>query len=195
VPGSLHDTEHQDSRGGGLARPLPPSAGLARVLTGFLIGVWFAGCSGHALDSFPPPVRPGLEVFESNYRLTDAVQEYIDFRALPVSPDRMRSGVVTTEWFPVRDLERPPTPLARCPGTSPGAEADPTYRARYRFSILPRGGFRLLRAEAHWQREVEGGEGGTPAWEDCRSTGVWERETEDRILLRAKLLATRYRGG
>ncbi len=132
---------------------------------------------------------------ESSYRLTDAVQEYIDFRALPVSPDRMRSGVVTTEWFPVHDLQRPPTPLASCPGASPDGGTDHPYRARYRFSILPRGGFRLLRAEAHWQREVDGPEGGVRAWEDCRSTGVWERETEGRILLRAKLLATEYRGG
>jgi hypothetical protein len=59
--------------------------------------------------------------------------------------------------------------------------------------LLPRGGFRLFQVEAHWQRE--GGEVAAAAkpWVDCRSTGAWEREVEDSIILRAKLLSHRYR--
>lgn len=132
-------------------------------------------------------------MYESDYRLPEAVGEYVEFRGLPVSPDRMRSGVLITEWFPVANLELPPTPLAECPGESVAAEEGPAYRARYRFSILARGGFRLFQVEAHWQRE--GGEGADAAkpWVDCRSTGAWEREVESSILLRAKLLSHRYR--
>ena len=105
----------------------------------------------------------------------------------------MRSGVITTEWFQVRDVERSPTPLAVCP--EGGHEDDPTlaYRARYRFNILPRGGIRLFRVDAHWQKERRTVDPEEPAWTDCRSTGAWERDVEDRIVLRAKLLSQRYR--
>lgn len=157
-------------------------------------GAW--GCSPGHIQAFPPPVRPGVDVHQQDYRLREAVVEYIEFRNLPFSPERMRTGVVMTEWFNVHDLELPPTPLAICPGPSSTGGPPPEYRARYRFSILPRGGIRLFRVEAHWQKAQPNMGSDGPRWVDCRSTGAWEREAEDRIILRARLLSQRYgRGG
>lgn len=151
------------------------------------------GCSPGHLESFPPPVRPGVDVHQADFRLYDAVVEYIQFRNLPVSPERMRTGVVITEWFPVDDLELQPTPLAVCPGTHPQDGGSGRYRARYRFNILPRGGIRIFRVDAHWQREHRTVDPEEPNWTDCRSTGAWEREAEDRIILRARVLSRQYR--
>lgn len=163
------------------------------LLAGLLLALGSGGCSPGHMEAFPPPVRPGVDVHPADYRLHDAVAEYIQFRNLPVSPERMRPGVIITEWFPVDDLELQPTPLAICPGTTPSEGRDSLYRARYRFNILPRGGIRLFRVDAHWQRERDTVDPEAPRWVDCQSTGAWERDAEDRIILRAKLLSQRFR--
>ncbi len=165
------------------------------ILLGALLPPLLAGCAGGGgeIEAFPPMVRPGVGVYDRDARLHDAVQEYMEFRGLPISPDRMRTGVVTTLWFPVQELEVPPTPLAACPGPPPGENATPSYRARYRFSVLGRAGHNLFRVEAHWQKALV--EAGREEWADCRSTGAWERETESSIILRAKMLAREFRGG
>jgi len=171
-------------------RTAPPS--LTLLLRAALLCC--SGCSPGHLDTFPPLVRPGVEVTQSDYRLQEAVEEYVNFRNLPVSPQRMRSGVITTEWFEVNGLEIPPTPLAECPRTtSQAARGEPSYRARYRFSILPRASIRLFRVEAHWQKEVPAANPDEAAWVDCSSTGAWEREASERIILRARLLSRRFR--
>lgn len=172
-------------------RKTPPSD--RRILIPALVGL-LCGCSPGHLESFPSLVRPGVEVPQADYRLADAVEEYVSFRNLPVSPQQMRTGVVTTEWFEVHGLEVKPTPLAECPGPPPTEqELEPDYRARYRFSILPRASLRLFRVEAHWQKELRTTDPDQPSWIDCRSTGAWEREAEDRIILRARLLSHQYR--
>lgn len=151
------------------------------------------GCNAGHLEAFPPPTRPGVNVHQADYRLHDAVAEYIQLRNLPVSPERIRKGVVITEWFPVDLLELDPTPLATCPGPSTSVEGPPRYRARYRFNVLSRGSLRIFRVDAHWQKEARSVNPEKEGWRDCESTGAWEKGAEDGILLRARLLSQRYR--
>ncbi len=136
--------------------------------------------------AFPAAQRTGVEVLNPNARLDAAVEEYLDVLGVPVRGGGLRGSVVETEWFPVANLEEAAAPLAVCP--RPAAEAEPAYRARYRFTILPRAGARVFQAEAHWQRAVAADEQGVPMWADCRSTGTWERSTEERLILRAELM-------
>ena len=143
-------------------------------------------CGGGVLDSFPPPATVGVEVMNPTARLGDAVQEYLELQGLPVRGAGLRGNVVETDWFTVADLETGATPLAVCPAVS--EQADPRYRARYRFSISPRAGSRLFQVEAHWQRASGTDLPREPAWQDCRSTGSWERAMEERLVLRAELM-------
>lgn len=158
-----------------------------RALTGVLFLTGLAGCGGTgAPGAFPPSQRPGVEVLNPNARLGAAVEEYLDVLGVPVRGGGLRGSVVETEWFDVVNLEEGGVPLAACPGGPPNTES--VYRARYRFTILPRAGARLFQAEAHWQRAVSADEQGTPVWTDCRSTGAWEQSTEERLILRAELI-------
>ena len=97
------------------------------------------------------------------------------------------------EWFLVDLLELDPTPLATCPGPSTSVEGSPRYRARYRFNVLSRGGLRIFRVDAHWQKEARSVNPEKEGWRDCESTGAWEKGAEDGVLLRARLLSQRYR--
>jgi hypothetical protein len=158
---------------------------LSSVLT--LAAVGCSSGASQSLDSYPPGPLTGVEVHERGARLADAIQEYLDQLGLPVHMGGLRGNVTETEWFGVENIEGGELPLAACPDRrrDPGREQ---YRARYRFSILPRAGYRLLRAEAHWQIALPPGPDGIPAWGDCRSTGRWERATEERIVMRARLM-------
>jgi hypothetical protein len=162
-----------------------PSA-LRLALVFFLLGC----SSGAPLDSYPPGPLTGVEVHEPNARLTEAIQEYVDHLGLPVRIGGLRTNVTETDWFRVENIEEGEIALASCDRRSdPGRPGQEEYRARYRFSILPRAGYRVLRAEVHWQVALPPGLDGTARWADCRSMGRWERATEERLVLRAKLMS------
>lgn len=173
-----------------LARSRFRPAGISASALVFLL----AGCGGAPLETFPSLVRTGVTVQDERTQayLDDAVREYVDVHGLPVEQGNLVSGRLTTEWFPLESLD---PALARCPearGAAP-AEGDryetPRFRARYRFTLLPRAGQTLLRVEAHWQREASGPAFETDgAWVDCPSTGEWERATEERLVMRASLM-------
>lgn len=152
------------------------------------LGLISAGCVEAQIEAFPiAPHRP-QDVPMEGARLSEAVTEYISLEGLDLINGRGLGQIRVTDWTDVYRIEGGDPPLAECPATA-SDEGEPLYRARYRFDISSRTGIRSLHVLAHWQVAQGVSLAGQTNWVDCRSTGAFERRTQDRIATRARMMS------
>lgn len=150
--------------------------------------VLMAGCAGSSIEAFPVPTHRPQEVQMQGARLNEAVSEFISIEGLDLVRGRAITGIRITDWSEVFRIEEGAPPMAECPAAS-DTESVPQYRARYRFEVSNRTGIQSLHVVAHWQ--VARGEAlaGETNWLECRSTGAFERTTQDQIVTRARMMS------
>lgn len=151
------------------------------------------GCAGSRIQAFPQPTHRAQDVQMEGARLSAAVAEYVSFEGLDLVRGQGLGGTTVTDWTDAFGIEGGDPPLAECASAS--AEDEPVYRARYRFDISSRSGIQSLHVLAHWQ--VANGQAlvGETNWQDCRSTGAFERDAQERIVTRARMMSRGIGGG
>jgi len=143
----------------------------------FALVVLVATCARARSTGFPPPARPVILVPTDFTSTFVGLYNLLEVRGMPVLMADSAFGTIRTDWIYWEPGETNLAAMAVCDQVADSLPA--RARARFAFEIRRRANRASVSILTHWQSErLPGFDDSDRGFQDCRSTGEWERAIE-----------------
>jgi hypothetical protein len=148
-----------------------------RYVTIFALVVLVATCARARGPGFPPSARSVILVPTDFTSTFVGLYNLLEVRGLPVLMADSAFGSIRTDWVYWEPGEMNLATMAVCEQVVDSLPM--RARARFAFEIRRRANRASVAILTHWQSErLPGFDDSTRGFQDCRSTGEWERAIE-----------------